>query len=347
MSASQRDSVAGHPECHRVGYCPVPPLSLFQSSGPKPFSSIGEAEPALKTSPVGSHQALEPGSWQRPITSPAQPRVPEELGRTLPCWVIPGPQRVAGGLVAKHSTGIRAPRALVPFMPLEKPLQLAKIISGRCSRLKSRIAWAVLKAESGNQTCPACWIIWKRRQAASLRPVSALPGTLCRQVSSTRCVRAGRKQAERKHARFHQDLRRIRTCQKGYAKLFSPVSLPASLLHALPLPLGSTEVSPRTFASESGLAGSAGMVTSTERVSTAMTPTGRPPSLRQGSAPQQGPVPCMLQPHSTRDVPPITSPTGAGHLHAAALAASPPQGWAGAGSPPCAQQYLALPTTTV
>lgn len=196
-----------------------------------------------------------------------------------------------GGLVAKHSTGIRAPRALVPFMPLEKPLQLAKIISGRCSRLKSRIAWAVLKAESGNQTCPACWIIWKRRQAASLRPVSALPGTLCRQVSGTRCVRAGRKQAERKHARFHQDLRRIRTCQKGYAKLFCPVSLPASLLHALPLPLSGTEVSPRTFASESGLAGSAGMVTSTERVSTAMTPTGRPPSLRQGRASQQGPVP--------------------------------------------------------
>lgn len=78
---------------------------------------------------------------------------------------------------------------------------------------------------------------------------------------------------------------------KGYAKLFSPLSPPAPLLHALPLPLGGTEVSSRTFASESGLAGSAGMVTSTERVSTAMTPTGSPPSLRQGRAPQQGPVP--------------------------------------------------------
>lgn len=85
----------------------------------------------------------------------------------------------------------RAPRALqegwwhstatwvhwVPFMPLEKPLQLAKIISGRCSRLKSRMAWAVLKAESGNQTCPACWIIWKRQRAAVLSLRSAPPGT--------------------------------------------------------------------------------------------------------------------------------------------------------------------------
>lgn len=47
-----------------------------------------------------------------------------------------------------------------PFIPPEKPLQLAKTIKGSPSRLKSLIAWKVLKAESGNQTCPACWIIY-------------------------------------------------------------------------------------------------------------------------------------------------------------------------------------------
>mmetsp|Transcript_128291 Transcript_128291/g.357090 ORF Transcript_128291/g.357090 Transcript_128291/m.357090 type:complete len:463 (-) Transcript_128291:740-2128(-) len=47
-----------------------------------------------------------------------------------------------------------------PYMsrvPPEKPRQLAKIITGRFSpRLKSRRAVAVLKALSGNHTCPAC-----------------------------------------------------------------------------------------------------------------------------------------------------------------------------------------------
>lgn len=59
---------------------------------------------------------------------------------------------------------------------------------------------------------------------------------------------------------------------KDYTKLF-----PCSPFQPPP---GCTKVSPHTFASESGLAGSAGTVTSTVRVSTAMTPTGRPPSLQ-------------------------------------------------------------------
>lgn len=42
----------------------------------------------------------------------------------------------------------------------------------------------------------------------------------------------------------------------------------------------------------------------------------------------------MLQPCSTRDVSPITSPMGTEHLHGAVLAASPPQGWVGTGKPP-------------
>lgn len=42
-----------------------------------------------------------------------------------------------------------------PFMPPEKPLQLAKINSGSSSFPKSWIACAVLYALSGNQTCPA------------------------------------------------------------------------------------------------------------------------------------------------------------------------------------------------
>mmetsp|Transcript_32431 Transcript_32431/g.68213 ORF Transcript_32431/g.68213 Transcript_32431/m.68213 type:complete len:237 (+) Transcript_32431:1672-2382(+) len=42
-------------------------------------------------------------------------------------------------------------------VPPEKPRQLAKTMSGRFSAwLKSAIACAVLKAESGYQTCPAC-----------------------------------------------------------------------------------------------------------------------------------------------------------------------------------------------
>ena len=41
--------------------------------------------------------------------------------------------------------------------------------------------------------------------------------------------------------------------------------------------------SPLTFASESRLAGSAGTTTSTVRVSTAITPTGMPPSLQGGA----------------------------------------------------------------
>lgn len=45
-------------------------------------------------------------------------------------------------------------------MPPEKPLQLANTIRGRCSRLKSEMAWAVLKAESGNHTWPACCRTW-------------------------------------------------------------------------------------------------------------------------------------------------------------------------------------------
>mmetsp|Transcript_56351 Transcript_56351/g.154847 ORF Transcript_56351/g.154847 Transcript_56351/m.154847 type:complete len:256 (-) Transcript_56351:163-930(-) len=47
-----------------------------------------------------------------------------------------------------------------PYMsrvPPEKPRQLAKTMRGRFSALlKSAMAWAVLKAESGYQTCPAC-----------------------------------------------------------------------------------------------------------------------------------------------------------------------------------------------
>ena len=47
-----------------------------------------------------------------------------------------------------------------PFMPPENPLQLAKIISGSLSLLKSLIACAVLYEESGNHTWPACWITY-------------------------------------------------------------------------------------------------------------------------------------------------------------------------------------------
>lgn len=50
--------------------------------------------------------------------------------------------------------------AEVPFIPPEKPLQLANTMRGRPSLFRSLMAWAVLKAESGNQTCPACWIIY-------------------------------------------------------------------------------------------------------------------------------------------------------------------------------------------
>ena len=35
-------------------------------------------------------------------------------------------------------------KATLPFMPPENPLQLAKIIRGSFSRLKSLMAWAVL-----------------------------------------------------------------------------------------------------------------------------------------------------------------------------------------------------------
>ena len=48
--------------------------------------------------------------------------------------------------------------APVPFIPPEKPRQLAKMMSGSSSRPKSLMACAVLYAESGNHTWPACWI---------------------------------------------------------------------------------------------------------------------------------------------------------------------------------------------
>lgn len=47
----------------------------------------------------------------------------------------------------------------IPFIPPEKPLQLENTIRGKPSRFRSLMACAVLKAESGNHTCPACWII--------------------------------------------------------------------------------------------------------------------------------------------------------------------------------------------
>ncbi len=50
-----------------------------------------------------------------------------------------------------------------PFIPPEKPLQLANTMSGSPSLLKSLMACAVLKAESGNHTCPACWMIYQKK----------------------------------------------------------------------------------------------------------------------------------------------------------------------------------------
>lgn len=100
-------------------------------------------------------------------------------------------------------------------MPPEKPLQLAKTMRGSPSLFMSLMAWAVLKAESGNHTCPACWMICKRT---------------CRRHN-----------------------------QETGHKLRSPTSL--------------------TLASESKLAGSAGMDSSTDLVSTATTPVGIPPNL--------------------------------------------------------------------
>lgn len=55
----------------------------------------------------------------------------------------------------------------VPFIPPEKPLQLANTMRGRRSRLKSQIAWAVLKAESGNHTWPACCRTWRQHTQSS------------------------------------------------------------------------------------------------------------------------------------------------------------------------------------
>ena len=53
---------------------------------------------------------------------------------------------------------------LIPFMPPEKPLQLANTMRGRPSRFRSLMAWAVLKAESGNHTWPACWMTCRADQ---------------------------------------------------------------------------------------------------------------------------------------------------------------------------------------
>lgn len=66
-----------------------------------------------------------------------------------------------------------APKCCLPFIPPEKPLQFAKTIRGSPSLLKSLIASAVLKAESGNHTCPACWIIWWEAKC-TVRPWSTL-----------------------------------------------------------------------------------------------------------------------------------------------------------------------------
>lgn len=44
------------------------------------------------------------------------------------------------------------PNVNIPFIPPEKPRQLARMINGRPSCLKSLIHWAVLKEESGYHT---------------------------------------------------------------------------------------------------------------------------------------------------------------------------------------------------
>lgn len=152
-------------------------LSLALSLLPKATFSLGESKEAPKPA---QQETTIPATWvlAMPHHLPAQPYILERWGRTLLGWIIPRPCGVAGMLSVRHGTGMRAPLVQVPFMPLEKPRQLAKINSGRCSRLKSRMAWAVLKAESGNQTCPACWIICRRWQEAVLRLVRpVLPGT--------------------------------------------------------------------------------------------------------------------------------------------------------------------------
>mmetsp|Transcript_40106 Transcript_40106/g.95123 ORF Transcript_40106/g.95123 Transcript_40106/m.95123 type:complete len:289 (+) Transcript_40106:818-1684(+) len=66
-----------------------------------------------------------------------------------------------GCLYSRRASTILAPNLRISLamsrVPPEKPRQLAKIISGRFSpRLKSAIACAVLNAESGNHTWPAC-----------------------------------------------------------------------------------------------------------------------------------------------------------------------------------------------
>lgn len=112
----------------------------------------------------------------------------------------------------------------LPFIPPEKPLQFANTMSGRRSRLKSLMAWAVLKAESGNHTWPACWRTWhfKRTQ----------------------------------------------------------IQVNTATTHSVIIQIYNTTI---TFDSESRFAGSAGTVSSTVRVSTAMTPRGIPPNLLQVS----------------------------------------------------------------
>lgn len=108
----------------------------------------------------------------------------------------------------------------IPFIPPEKPLQLANTMRGRRSRLKSQMTWAVLKAESGNHTWPACCMTWNENTEiqANVQSSSSL---------------------------YDINIWRVFV----------------------------------TLDSESRLAGSAGTVNSTVRVSTAMTPRGIPPNL--------------------------------------------------------------------
>lgn len=63
--------------------------------------------------------------------------------------------------------------------------------------------------------------------------------------------------------------------------------------------LGFKGIHKPTFASESKLAGSAGIATSTVRVSTAMTPRGIPPSLWENKGVLSVPLLKMTYPHST------------------------------------------------
>lgn len=128
-------------------------------------------EPAEPSSLCHPESSSAPSHRQRPLIQSFTSNFTPPISRP---WHLSTFQAALCGALSSQgraqSSPRTAPKCCLPFIPPEKPLQLAKTIRGSPSLLKSLIAWAVLKAESGNHTCPACWIIWWEEKS-TVRPL--------------------------------------------------------------------------------------------------------------------------------------------------------------------------------